>query len=124
MKYRLKLLYFSRGRGHGHALTDLAIAKELTHLCPDINLSFASYGSGLSTFRSLNAPVHSMNLPENNPFLPTLIESQRLIRALLPDIVVTNEEFAALPAANWNHVPSVFISDWLPRIPSIQADSL
>jgi hypothetical protein len=51
----VRVIFFSRGRGHGHATPDVAIADQLARVLPEIDLKFVSYGIGEATFHeSLN----------------------------------------------------------------------
>ena len=108
----MDILLFSRGRGRGHAIPDAAIMHEVSLLRPDIDWAFASYATGARTFQSLGHSVHDLELPEENPFLPTVISAFRLIERCKPRFVVAHEELAALVAAELMHIPSVFITDW------------
>jgi UDP-N-acetylglucosamine:LPS N-acetylglucosamine transferase len=124
MKQPINALFFSRGRGYGHAIPDLAIASVMHELHPEISIQFASYATGAEVFRRANAPVIDLNLPEANPFLDTLFLAEKLIEEEDPDVVIAHEEFAALAAARSHSVPSVFISAWLPPAGTIHADAL
>jgi UDP-N-acetylglucosamine:LPS N-acetylglucosamine transferase len=121
---KTRVLFFSRGRGRGHAIPDIAIAQELSALCPQIEISFVSYSTGAATFRSANYAVHDLNLPEKNEYLATLFKAVELIGHSQPTIVVAHEEFAAVAAAHLSNTPSIFISAWLPKAGNIAAESL
>jgi hypothetical protein len=108
----MDILVFSRGRGRGHAIPDAAIMHEVGLLRPDLVWTFASYATGARTFQSLGHSVHDLELPEENPFLPTVVSAFRLIDRCKPRFVVAHEELAALVAAELMRVPSVFITDW------------
>jgi hypothetical protein len=124
MKRPINALFFSRGRGHGHAIPDMAIASIVRELRPEINIQFASYATGAETFKRANIPVIDLNLPEVNPFLRTLQLAQGLIQQQALDVVIAHEEFAALPAARMRGLPSIFVSAWLPKAGTIAADAL
>ena len=47
------VLFFSRGKGRGHAVPDAAIASDLVGREPDVKITFASYGMGAATLKSL-----------------------------------------------------------------------
>jgi hypothetical protein len=93
---RSKVLFFSRGRGRGHAII------------------FASYGTGAEIFRLRHEPVHDLRLPDQNPYLATLSRALPIIQQERPDVVLAHEEFAALPAARMLDIPAIFLSAWLP----------
>lgn len=120
---KIKALFFSRGRGHGHAMPDIAIAEELSPF-HDLNLTFASYSTGASTFEGAGYPVINLGLPENNPYLPTLFKALQLIEEQEPDVIISHEEFAVLPAAHLCGRPAIFLSTWLPSDARISAESL
>jgi hypothetical protein len=107
-----RLLFFTRGRGRGHALPDLLIADNLRRLCNTIDLQFVSYGTGAITLREAHAPVIDLGFDDDNDFLETLFRSAQCIRDFSPDLVIAHEEFAAIPAAVLSNTRVVFIVDW------------
>jgi UDP-N-acetylglucosamine:LPS N-acetylglucosamine transferase len=119
-----KILFFSRGHGYGHAFPDMAIGAELRKISSDIKIMFVSYASGAKAFESTGVPVIDLNLPEANPYLETMARCIRLIKREMPDLVISHEEFSALPAAKFNEIRSVYISAWLPVKSSIGTESL
>lgn len=60
----MDILFFSRGRGRGHAIPDLAIAKRLLHADPSLALAFASYGTGAETIRNSGCDLIDLRLSE------------------------------------------------------------
>ncbi len=118
------VLFFSRGRGHGHAIPDMAIASHIANSEPDVHLRFVSYATGAATLEKAGWDVVDLDLPENNGFLPTLYKAQSLISCLNPILVIAHEEFAALAAARISKVRSLFISAWLPQPGSLAAECL
>jgi hypothetical protein len=124
MNQKITALFFSRGRGHGHAIPDMAIASSVLALHPEISIRFVSCGTGAQTFRRRNFPVIDLDLSEDNPFLGRLFLARKLIEQEAPDIVIAHEQFAALPAAHMQGVPSICLSAWLPKTGTIQAEAL
>jgi UDP-N-acetylglucosamine:LPS N-acetylglucosamine transferase len=120
----MRVLFFSRGRGRGHAVPDVALVEDLIKARHDLNLSFVSYSTGGSTIQDLGHDFIDLGLPEENAFVETLLRSTRLINSEKPDLIVSHEEFAALPAAKGLGVPAVFLSDWLPTGRGILIDCL
>lgn len=110
----MKVLFFSRGRGRGHAIPDVAIAKELSDLEPGITLQFVSYGTGAQTIGQCGYRVIDLKLPDDNPFLETLVRSIHIINEQEPSLVLSHEEFCVLPAAKLFEVPCMFLTDWFP----------
>jgi UDP-N-acetylglucosamine:LPS N-acetylglucosamine transferase len=109
---RVGVLFFSRGRGRGHAIPDIAIVEELSKIRDDLDVRFVSYATGAATLAERGHTVIDIDLPEANPFLETLVIAAKLLAWLRPQLVVSHEEFAALPAAKILDLPTVMITDW------------
>ncbi len=106
------MLFFSRGRGRGHAVPDAAIAAELRRIEPDLRLQFVSYGTGAATLAESGHEVVDLGLPEDAPFLESLTAIvPRLLEKPL-DVVVAHEEFAVPPVARALGLPNCFIVDF------------
>jgi UDP-N-acetylglucosamine:LPS N-acetylglucosamine transferase len=120
----LSVLFFSRGRGRGHAIPDLAIAESLAQAGHQISLTFASYSTGGDTLKKSSWPVIDLRLPEDNRLVPTLLRAHEVILEQRPDVIVSHEEFAALTAAKLVRVPAIYIGDWYPPRGSAAADAL
>jgi UDP-N-acetylglucosamine:LPS N-acetylglucosamine transferase len=106
------ILFFSRGRGRGHAIPDAAIMDEVAAIRSNLDWSFASYATGAKTLQALGYDIHDLDLPEENPFLATTIGSYRLMEKFKPRFIVAHEEPAALLAAELLQVPAAFITEW------------
>jgi len=107
-----RLLFFTRGRGRGHAIPDIAIAKELTRLREDVQIRFVSYGTGARTLEEFGLPLIDLGLSDANGIAETTVMAGKLIGWLQPDLVVAHEEFAALPAAKIFSKPTALITDF------------
>ncbi len=107
-----KILFFSRGRGRGHAIPDIQLVKELQEGREDIQVRFASYGTGARTIEEHGQPLIDLDLPDLNGISETTVLAGKLIGWLDPDLVVAHEEFPALPAAKIFDKPTVLITDW------------
>lgn len=107
-----KILFFTRGRGRGHAIPDMEIARKLEALSHDVEVRFVSYGTGASTFEAHGVPHIDLGLPDRNPTNETIVRAGKLIGWLDPDLVVAHEEFAALPVAKIFDKPTALITDW------------
>ena len=116
-------LFFSRGRGHSHALRDMAVADELLKLQSHVEVKFVSYGTGAATFAQHGRPVTDLGMPDLNPLWETVVRAGSVIAASRPDVVVSHEEFSVVPLARSLDIPSVFITDWFddPEDPAMQA---
>lgn len=110
-----RVLFFSRGRGHGHAIPDMAVAREMLALQPGTSVHFASYATGAETLRNAGWEVIDLHLPADNPWLPTLLACCDVIQRVQPSVIIAHEEFAALVAGRVAGIPSIFISAWLPQ---------
>lgn len=108
----MRVLFFSRGLGRGHAVPDMAIADELLGLLPGLTIRFVSYASGADTLRTEGREVIDLNLPEDPPLLEVLIRATRLAGEARPDLAVIHEEFMAAPACRIFRVPSIFLTEW------------
>ena len=112
---RIAILFFSRGRGRGHAVPDCALAEELCRLRDDVEVRFVSYATGAETFVQLGHTVIDLDLPEDNPLFETLIRATRVLGWLKPSLVIAHEELAALAAAKILELPTVYLADWFGR---------
>jgi hypothetical protein len=106
------VLFFSRGRGRGHAMTDLAITESLPALAVEIDLRFVSYGSGAIAFRERGYSVIDLELDDSPPLFEVMVRATRTIRQYKPVVVVSHEEFIVLPASKACECPAIFITDW------------
>ena len=106
------VLFFSRGKGRGHAVPDAAIADELMKLRPGVEITFVSYDVGAATLTNLGRDVIDMVLPEDPQLWDSVIRLIHLLRDLTPTLVVSHEEFAVAPLAKAFGLPVVFITDW------------
>ena len=109
---RIGVLFFSRGRGRGHAVPDCALAEELCCLRDDVDIRFVSYATGAETFVELGHTIIDLDLPENNPLFETLIRAARVIGWLKPALVIAHEELAVLAAARILELPTLYLTDW------------
>ena len=106
------VLFFSRGRGRGHAVPDHFIAGKLRQNNPNLEIKFVSYAIGAATLRQLGEEVIDFDLPEDNPFFVTMAKAYRLIIEKSPCVVLCHEEFCVPIAARLAGVPTVFLIDW------------
>ena len=113
-----KLLFFSRGRGRGHAIPDIEIVRELAELRDDIDLRFVSYSTGARTLEEAGYKLIDLALPEGGAAAEMTAVSGKLIGWLKPDLVVSHEEFAPLPVAKIFNRRTAFVIDWF-----IEADT-
>jgi hypothetical protein len=113
----MDILFCSRGRGRGHAVRDLAIARELRVLAPEFDIGFASYSVGAGVFREAAETVYDLELPEKNDFPTTVVRLSRIVKNLKPSLVIAQEEPAALIASAVNETRSIFATHWFPITP-------
>lgn len=115
----LKILFFSKGFGRGHAMPDLAIANLIHQYRPNITLQFVSYGTGAATIRAHKCDVIDLGMPDNNPLLETIVHCIKLVVRLGPTLIVTHEEIAPLLAAQAFDTPCLFITDYFQEPPML-----
>jgi len=106
------IVFFSRGRGRGHAMPDMAIARELLQSVPEVEIRFVSYSGGAETFRSCGYEVIDLHMPDEPPILPAIVQESRIVWRLQPRLVISHEELAALPASQVFDIPCLFITDF------------
>lgn len=119
-----KLLFFSRGKGRGHAIPDAAIASELCRIQSNLIVKFASYSTGAKTLRELRWDVADLDMPEDPGAWDVVCAAHRLIVDLKPTLVVSHEEFCAIPIAKAFDCQTVYLTDWLMGPDSFQMQAL
>ena len=107
-----KILFFSRGRGRGHAFPDMEIVRELQKQSDDVQVRFVSYGTGARTIQQFGFPLIDLGLPEEGSLTQVSVLAAKLIGWLQPDLVISHEEFAVMPAAKIFDKKTVFVVDW------------
>ena len=107
-----KLLYFSRGRGRGHAMLDLEIVAALQGEIPRLETRLVSYAEGARAISDAGRPIIDLGLPAQNSYVETSVLAGRLIGWLQPDLVIAHEEFAVMPSAKIFDQPTLFLTDW------------
>lgn len=107
-----RVLFFSRGRGRGHAIPDIEIIQALERIRPDIEVRIVSYDVGAATFAARGFRVIDLCMPPISPIAEISMLAGKLIGSLQPDVVVAHEEFAAMPAAKIFDKRTIFITDW------------
>ncbi len=123
-KQRRQLLFFSRGKGRGHAIPDAAIANEVVRLEPKLEITFVSYDVGAATLKELGQNVIDLELPEDNPLWETMLRVTPLLQEQRPALVVSHEEFCVPPLSQAFGLPAVFLTDWFTNPDSIQMQAL
>jgi len=109
---RRRILFFSRGRGYGHAIPDMAIADQLLGLQGDLDVRFASYGSGAQALHEHGWAVVDLDMPDANRLCPTIVKTGQVMREMQPCTVISHEEFTVLPVAKIFELPTIFITEW------------
>jgi UDP-N-acetylglucosamine:LPS N-acetylglucosamine transferase len=105
------LAFFSRGRGRGHAVPDLAIAHEIASLAPTLDIHLISYADGADALRAFSSDVLDLRLPRDPPFFDLLVRQTQVIDELRPALIVAHEEFAVPPVATAFNIRCLFITD-------------
>ena len=112
---RKKVLYFSRGRGFGHAIGDMEVIRELERRDENLDISVVSYAHGYEAFvKNGFTEIEDLHLDYENEFsCPQGLERiNRLIKSIRPDVIVANEMFNVLPLAREHRLPAVLITHW------------
>lgn len=118
------VVFFSRGRGRGHAIPDLAVIGELRRLAPVLDVQAVSYAVGLQTFLAKGEPAIDLGLPEENEFVQTILAAGQVLRRRAGCLVIAHEEPAALVAAKLADCKTVFMSHWFMPGQNIWSSSL
>ena len=111
--YNSDVLFFSRGRGLGHAIPDMAILEELRRFSPRLRISVCTYGTGYKAFRDRGQTAFDLKLTDDCNVWEVAQAVGRILRQTQASLVVSHEEFAAIPAAKIFEIPSVFVTHWL-----------
>lgn len=106
------IVFFSRGRGRGHAVPDMAIERDLKRMHEDVDIRFVSYSGGAHALRSCGYSVIDLQMPDEPPLLDAIVVQTRVIGHLRPKLVIAHEEVAALVAAHVFELPCLFITDF------------
>ena len=112
---RKKVLYFSRGRGFGHAIGDIEVIRELKKRDENLDISIVSYAHGYEAFAKHGfTEIENLYLDYENEFFSPqgLLRTQQLIKSVRPDLIVANEMFNVLPLAREHGLPAVLITHW------------
>jgi UDP-N-acetylglucosamine:LPS N-acetylglucosamine transferase len=124
MNARPHVLFFSRGKGRGHAVPDAAIANDLVSRDPEVIITFASYGMGAATLKALGWNTIDLDLPEHNPIWETVVKATRVLHDVRPTLVVSHEEGVVLPLAKAAGLPTIFLTDWFSNGESVHMQAL
>ncbi|MGH9353064.1 MAG: hypothetical protein ACRD2G_13045 [Terriglobia bacterium] len=109
---RVKIAFFSRGRGRGHVVPDMAIVRELESETPGVDVRFVSYGIGSATLRQRGFDVIDLAVADNSTIIESVVSAAQVVGSIRPELVIAHEEFGALPAAKIFNLPSLFITDF------------
>lgn len=108
------ILFFSRGKGRGHAIPDCEIAARIIAKVPTTRIQFVSYSTGAQTLRARGWSVIDLQLPEDATASDLSAFAFELIRRKRPTMVISHEEFCLPAAASVYGVPSALLTDWFP----------
>lgn len=106
-----KVLFFSRGKGWGHSIRDIEIAKRMRS-SNEYDMLFASYGAGYKAYSIKGISCCDLKCSENayggqliKPFIS-------LIREIKPAWIVSDEEVLILPIAASYDIPCCYITNY------------
>jgi hypothetical protein len=118
------LIFFSRGRGRGHAIPDMAILEVLRRMAPELRVCVYTYGTGLLAFRQAGQSAVDLELLDMcNPW-EVVQRVGQVLRHAPARLLVSHEEFSAIPAARIFGLPSVFLTHWFGPQNSTQMQAL
>jgi predicted glycosyltransferase len=112
----IDILFFSRGRGRGHAVRDLEIVRTLRDIHVGVKVVFVSYGTGGRVLAGAGEIVIDIDLPDQSGFVDVAVRAGQVLRRHRAKLVVSHEEPAALCAAKIFDLPTAYMSHWLPPI--------
>jgi UDP-N-acetylglucosamine--N-acetylmuramyl-(pentapeptide) pyrophosphoryl-undecaprenol N-acetylglucosamine transferase len=129
----MKVVFFSRGLGIGHAARDLALASALKS--ESVESTFFSYESGLKYFHNMQVPVTDTRFSNTSH---AVMDTETLIHSFFEDLIeysliltkeeglVIGDEELFLPfTCKILKRPSIFITDWFPNmIQKYKSDAL
>src|SRR3974390_3072769 len=117
------IMFFSRGRGGGHAMPDIAIIRQFRRLRPETDVRVVSYGSGAEAFRMLGEPVFDVGADDPSSPIDLIVPLGRALLAGDADLVISHEEPIILPLAHLTGRNTVFLTHWFtgPNDPFIDA---
>ena len=129
----MKVIFFSRGLGIGHAARDLALASALKR--KSVESTFFSYESGLKYFHNMQVPVKNTKFSNTSH---AVMDTETLIHSFFEDLfeysslltkeeglVIGDEELFLPFTCKILKRPSVFITDWFPNmIQKFKSDAL
>lgn len=90
----------------------MAIANEISKLQPGIDLQFVSYSTGAAALKAHDRPVIDLEMPDPSPLWETVVRAGQVIAETKPSLVISHEEFSAVPVAKIFGLPVVFLTDW------------
>lgn len=117
------LLWFSRGRGWGHAVPDMLLLQQFTESYPKCRVRVASYADGAEVFRRSGWEVIDLALPRNPAPAEFRRRAGQVIERLTPHMLVSREEFQIPELAAARGLRNVVLTHWfLPSVhPSMAA---
>jgi len=120
---RPRVFFFARGHGRAHAIRAMEVATDIEALGSNASFTFVSYGTGAETFRAHGKEALDLGISEASSIWAILVAAGRHLGVERPDLVVSCEEFAVLPAAKMMRIPAIFMGEWFisPRSPLMQA---
>lgn len=107
------ILWFSRGRGRGHAGPDAALISGLQEADPELRVTPVSYGSGSKALQSLlGGGVIDLGLEDSATMLDIIPRAGRVLDDNRAYLVVAHEEPVILPLAKVWGVPTLYLTHW------------
>lgn len=109
------ILFFTWGRGWGHAIRDMVIIASLQRGEKSIRIGIISSEGGYQAYQAYGYECKEIKVPSGEEEWKWYLEvNEYLDEWGVPNLIVSDEHFGALTVAEELKVPSVFITDWLP----------
>ena len=118
------ILFFSRGRGYGHAITDLELDRRLAELGAGFTIRYFSYGTGAGVFRARGVEVCDLQLADEASPLAVGLRASVEIARHRPQVIVAHEDVFVPVAAKMHGIPCIYVSTWLPQPASLAWDAV
>jgi hypothetical protein len=112
MKTRVDILFFSRGKGRGHAIPDLSVATAIRKLQPNTILQFVSYGTGAEVLKANHENIVEIRADDDSDDWARCVAAGSALRNQKPKLVVCHEEPGVVLLAKSLGYRVVYMTHW------------
>lgn len=108
-----QILYFSRGKGFGHAMLDILVLEQIKKLNSDLPIQIVSYADGYNALKANGFQALDLGLSADGDMgSDAIIKIGSIIKECEPNLIVSDEVFMALPLAKLFNIPTFLITHW------------